>query len=370
VNPVFWNAHRYSELSGIGTHLRALYEQFVWQGLAPTLIGFADDLPSDCKSLVLARNEIHSSLDRLHPLYISKVQKALKAASSGPHLLHCFHNFDVPIIRLPHQKIVLTVHDVIPLLLDRRRDESFRRKWSPYRTQFRHFFPGAVRQADKILCVSNWTAERVKEYFPEVAEKIVIVPNGYSRVEGSRSHRPRDDEVRLLSIGRYEPYKRLSLLLKILDEAPETWRLWIVTDRLGQEKLRREQHQHSCWDRVKIFTGIDQIQIGRLYGEADLYLHPSLFEGFGLPVVEALSQGLPALFVRGSALDDVINPPTSYALNPTAGASEWIDKIRQLIKSGQESKPSGKIEKKWCGSQNWKSSALSIKKLYNDILQG
>ena len=156
----------------------------------------------------------------------------------------------------------------------------------------------------QLSAVSDTAAERIADALPSAGE-ILVVPNGIdpSRWDGYRVQGA-PDELRLATVMRLAPRKRLIPLLRIADQARRALAgstrvsLSIVGD--GPERRRAEAfiRQHGLAADVSLLGRLDQAGIGEVFANADLYVQPSVRESFGLAALEARCAGLPVLARR------------------------------------------------------------------------
>lgn len=164
--------------------------------------------------------------------------------------------------------------------------------------QFREQKRRAVSEASAVICISETTSRDVQEYYGIPADKTFVVPLAHSEVfrplEGDS-----DGESRpfLLYVGRRAHYKNFGVLL----DAYGSWTgrnavdLIVVGDSDWTPEEERRLTELNLGEQVKLLTNIDDEQLRRLYGRAAAFVYPSLYEGFGIPLLEALACGCPVI---------------------------------------------------------------------------
>ena len=225
-------------------------------------------------------------------------------------LYHATHYVLPAVVPCP---TVVTIHDIIHLLYP-----GFlpNRAASLYaQGMFRH----SVARADRIVAVSNNTRDDVLGYFRVEREKVRVVYNGVE----DRFRRPlAEDELRaaldaagverpyLLFVGNPKPHKNLDRVIEAYArarsragfEAP----LVCVGARPGSDfKLERRARQLGVGDRLRLLGHVDGQVLPALYQGASLFLYPTLYEGFGLPVAEAMASGVPVVTSNTSSLKEI-----------------------------------------------------------------
>ncbi len=223
--------------------------------------------------------------------------------------LDLFHTSYYPVPRLS-VPTVLTVHDMRLV----RMPETYGRARYLF---LRSVIPGSLRRAERIVAVSNDTREDLARHFGVPREKVTIshnpVPPGFARVED----RSVLDRVRrkyglpaafILSVGRIEPRKNVDRLIEAFASVGEGFGVGLVVAG-GRDPAFGEYHdlvRRRGADKGVVFTGyVDDADLPALYSMASLFAFPSLHEGFGVPVLEAMACGTPVLTSDTSALPDV-----------------------------------------------------------------
>ena len=122
-------------------------------------------------------------------------------------------------------------------------------------------------------------------------------------------------------------------------------------------------------ERLDIYVGVADAILKKLYDEATIYVHTSLYEGFCLPAAQALAGSLPILYQSGSALDDMLlGDPMSLALPKGASVQDWTAAFHKLHALRQDPERITLRLKMTAARPSWKDSATSLKNLYNTLL--
>jgi glycosyltransferase involved in cell wall biosynthesis len=292
------------------------------------------------------------------PHRVAAIVDLLAQKSERRPILHGLSNLNVSKKRSDRYRTVLTVHDVIPLIAPGSVSGA-------YYWQFKLGFQRALAAADKVVCVSRWTERCIAERYPQHRAKLVTIMNGMTLLP----QKPRRDGagVRLIAVGRHETYKRFALVLNLLRRAPTDWTLHFVTDARGVEFARSHATDLIVASRLTVESGVSHADLAKAYGEADVLVHPSLFEGFGLPISEALSVGRPVVYVGGSAMDEIVQNGLGVRLQATATADEWQTGVERALVEAREADFGARLAA-WRGTQpTWKDAASGMERLYNDL---
>ncbi|ADW16710.1 glycosyl transferase group 1 [Desulfobulbus propionicus DSM 2032] len=190
--------------------------------------------------------------------------------------------------------------------------------------------PDAIRLADRIMADSNSTAEAVTAEFPNAKDKVRVVHLG-----GTFHARPATfaaletfdiDRPYFLFVGTLEPRKNLDRLLAAFATLPENLRaetLLVIAGGKGWGGVNISSllQQYDLERNVLVTGYVNDAQLATLYANAKFLVMPSLYEGFGLPLVEAMSYGVPVLTSDCSSLPEVagdagllVNPHDSQAI--------------------------------------------------------
>jgi glycosyltransferase involved in cell wall biosynthesis len=181
------------------------------------------------------------------------------------------------------------------------------------------FTPRALARADVIAVVSQFTRQRLAHYFPQHAHKVRVVP-GASLLAGIAGGEPRAAAGRgdyFLFVGTLEPRKNLPRLLRAyrqyVDQVALALPLQIAGGSgWGGENLASLVAGLGLSQHVRLLGRVEDAALPALYGGARALLMPSLYEGFGLPVVEALSAGVPVITSADSAMAEVAGAAGLY----------------------------------------------------------
>ena len=218
---------------------------------------------------------------------------------------------------------VVTIHDASTL----DHPEWFERKFAAL---YGWLLPRLARRVRAVITVSAFSKERLISRLRVAESKIHVVPNGLSEEfrPKEQSENERDLGLKLpffLYVGSLEPRKDLGCLLKAWDTAAlKDWRLVIVGDRAGIfESVSLKTNSPQV-----IFTGrLGNRKLLNLYHAAHAFVSPSVYEGFGLPPLEAMACGCPCVISDIPAHREVCGDAPTYV--PAHSSTNWVDALRE-----------------------------------------
>lgn len=232
-------------------------------------------------------------------------------------LFHGLSN-ELPLnIRKAGCRSVVTIHDLIFLhypkyyhLIDRK----------IYDFKFRL----ACRNADRVIAVSEFTKREIMKYYGTPEAKIDVVYQGCDPAFAAPVSKEKLDDVALryslprqfiLYVGSIEERKNLMLVAKAITSRPSAFSHKIVA--VGKrtpyvDEIRQYLEANGIADRILFFHKVPFADLPSFYRLADAFVYPSRIEGFGIPMLEAISSGLPAIGCTGSCLEEAGGPHCIY----------------------------------------------------------
>ena len=199
-------------------------------------------------------------------------------------------------------RYIVTVHDFIPL--------RFPKLSSPLYQYFKWYVPQVLSQATHIICNSTATAAETIDRFHLPAAKLTPISLAYDA-----NHFYADDEAEIadppyfLYLGRHDPYKNVARIIAAFSQLSngERYQLWLggSGDRRYTPQLRAQVAEFGLEGRVKFLEYIPYPELPQIIRQARALVFPSLWEGFGLPVLEAMACGTPVITSNLSALVEV-----------------------------------------------------------------
>lgn len=213
-------------------------------------------------------------------------------------------------------KSVVTIHDLIFLHLPHCYP-SIDRVIYDYKSRY------ACRRADHIIAVSECTKRDIMRFYDIPASKISVIYQGCDSVFFRQVSKEDQELVRLryklpehymLSVGSIEERKNTLVALQALNYLPEDLHLVLVGKYTPYtDKLIAYAEKAGLTHRLHICHGIPFADLPVIYQRADTFIYPSLYEGFGIPILEALNSRLPVVAAIGSCLEEAGGPHSLYA---------------------------------------------------------
>ena len=221
---------------------------------------------------------------------------------------------------------VVTIHDLIFL----RHPEFYH--WLDTKI-YTWKFQQTIKEADHIIAISECTKRDIIEFGDVDESQISVIYQ--SCAPRFKVSSPKYGERYILSVGSIEARKNILLAVKALPYLPEEVSLVIV----GRHTTYTDQvidyaRTHHLDHRVKILHGVKNEELPDLYAGAEAFVYPSIYEGFGIPIIEAISSGLPVVACTGSCLEEAGGPDSLYVAPDDAEG--MANAIRQVLRGAKE----------------------------------
>ncbi len=297
---------------GIGTYVRNLLRQLSRQDTANQYVVFCQ--PADCDTIEALGPRFRGVIETAGP-YSIREQFALPMAlrREGAELFHAPHYVLPPLVPC---RAVVTIHDCIhlrfPQYLPSKLGYAYARgqMWT------------ATHQAARVITVSEASKRDILRYFRVPESRIEVIYNAID--DRFREEPPADQVARVreryrltdpfvLYTGNIKPHKNLERLIEAFHlmrhDNPELShvQLLIIGDEISKyATLRRAVHRHKLHKHVRFFGFVPDHTLAALYRLADVFVFPSLYEGFGLPPLEAMASGTPVITSNVSSLPEVV----------------------------------------------------------------
>lgn len=309
--------------SGIGVYI----ENLIKNNDYAIALGNPKDLEKyNFKTIIPFETKIYGIKEQLKFPY-----KELK--KHKPDILHVPH-YNVPIFY--RGKMVVTIHDLTHLILP----EFLPNKFAKFYAKFMLWI--ATKKASQILTVSENTKKDLIKMFKVKPDKITVIYNGVGKEFVKKEEKEYSylydkysidkNKKSIMYVGNLKPHKNLERLLIAFSklENKENYNLILVGKAFENYDGLSKKEESLNIKNLVIKTGlVEQDELVDLYNLADLFVLPSLYEGFGIPIIEAFACMTPAICSNNSSLPEVGKDKVGYfdALNP----DDIKDRIEEYI---------------------------------------
>lgn len=307
---------------------------------------------------IVSKRPLHSDFATILSS-LRKVRRLNKLKKNQP-VIYWGPSHALPMTFSKELKTVVTVHDLI---------------WKKYRETMRwrtlaretFFFRRAVSVADVVICVSHSTAADLHEHFPDAAIKSHVIYPGAKQLQVKK---PNDNNDYILFVGTIEPRKNLVRLIEAFSRASKKIngnpqlviagkRGW--TTREFEEKIKTSI-KHT---NISVLDNPTDIDIHTLYKYCKFLVLPSLYEGFGLPIAEALKYRKPVLTSQISSMPEVAGS-AGYFVNPLSVTS-IENAITELLTNTRLYGTLSRCAEKEASRFSWQKCAREMNQVFGSL---
>ncbi|NQT49929.1 glycosyltransferase family 4 protein [Candidatus Kuenenbacteria bacterium] len=228
------------------------------------------------------------------------------------------------------KKVVVTVHDI--------GFEHFPKLYHWADKLYHRFTIRFIKKhADQIITVSNYSKEDICQFYKIAEDKVKVILNGFN----NKQYKPIEnlekkiDQPYMLFIGRLEEKKNTARLVeafgKFKQKNPDDKHKLVLIGKkgFGFEKVEENINKYNLQNQV-VFPGwVEDKELPIWLNGADLFIFPSLFEGFGIPVLEAMATGCPVICSKTTSLPEVAGE-AALMFNPE-NVDEIVSRIEQVL---------------------------------------
>ena len=327
--------HNYTGLGNysrtIIRQLTGMYPENQYFLFTPRLSLKFRDFPPENTAVI----EPHDPFDRFLPSYWRSYRMGADSTFRMLDLYHGLSNELPRNITKSHVKSVVTIHDLIfiryPHLYNRIDRAIYKDK-----------FLSATRTAEKVIAISEQTRTDLINFFSCDPQKIEVVyqgcnPDFYKRSPGETKNHIRNiyslPENYILNVGTIEERKNLLQLIKAKHEFKIDIPLVVIGRPTTYMKKVQDYLNEKRITDIYFLNQVTHTDLPPIYQMSSVFIYPSSFEGFGIPVLEALNSGVPVIAATGSCLEETGGSHTIY-INP--GNTEEIGTAIIKILSSNE----------------------------------
>lgn len=299
----------------------------------------------------ISRNNKVSKIKYLYEINFNKTYKNIYEGFDFAH----FTDYVIPYIRNKKCKYVVTIHDLVCFKFP---------KTLPflYRIYIIANIKYSVKNADIVLTVSESIKKEIIEMFPDYADKVYVVPcgvsNGFKRLNNKElyelSKKYKEPENFFLFVGVLEQRKNVEFLIRAFDYAKEKYQILndfkyklILVGKKGKgfTKIQNQINNSKFKDDIIVKGFIDFDELLLLYNQTKGFLYPSTYEGFGLPVLEAVSCGSKVLASRIPTNMEIASDYAIFYKNNDCDS--FANELINLINSPEKKEIADKIINKY-----------------------
>lgn len=293
---------------GLGTYSRNLLKHFAIVPDLEILCFYNEDVGH-----LIPRSENIELVPLNEDLFSTRNHKRIGATvnKAGCDLFHTPHVVAPTGLDCP---LLVTAHDLIPLLYPKTMSIRHRRT-------SRRLLVEAIRKADHIITASRTTCDQLKNHFRIEDQYISLVPDGVDRSIFFRRDDSETDVLlkkyrikppHILWLGTCMPHKNVEALIDAFAMLPESllsqYQLTLAGKQMGRywQKICEKIVRMDLQEKISRPGFIDDADVPALFSSAEVFCFPSLYEGFGLPPLEAMACGTPVLCSNLTSLPEVV----------------------------------------------------------------
>jgi glycosyltransferase involved in cell wall biosynthesis len=241
----------------------------------------------------------------------------------------------------------------------------------------------ATHRAARVLTVSETSKRDILEYFRIPESRVEVI---YNAIDERFWQQPTADDMErvreryqlnapfVLYAGNIKPHKNLERLIEAFNMLRQTphlkdVQLLIIGDEISKyAALRRAVHRHKLHRHVRFFGFVSDQTLAALYRLADVFVFPSLYEGFGLPPLEAMASGTPVITSNVSSLPEVVGD-AAIKIDPydPSAIAEALGRVLTDAALRADLRARG-LER--ARSFSWERSIRRVREVYDEVLAG
>jgi len=270
---------------------------------------------------------------------------------------------------------VVTIHDCIHLRFPQYLPNTAAHWYA------RVFMSGAARKAARVITVSEASKRDIIQFLHTPADKVEVVYNGFDERLTSPSA---EDEARVrdrfqldapfvLYVGTIKPHKNVDRLIeafaRLRQRGMDNVKLLIIGDDISKySNLRRLVHRHQLHQHVRFLGFVSTDTLAALYQLARVFVFPSLYEGFGLPPLEAMANGTPVITSNVSSLPEVV-ADAALLIDPM-DAGSIADAMHRVLTEPDLRADLVRRGRERVKAFSWQRSAARTHDIYSDVRRG
>lgn len=283
-------------------------------------------------------------------------------------------NFMIPFLCV-RTKVITTIHDLIPLLFPQQVKKSLK---SRFFAVFCALIKKAAKSSSRIVAVSDHTRKDIIEHLGVDANKVVRIYNGYTKGFTSPQRPAVWDKLegkrKILYVGRWDPYKNLTSLVRAFAALKQDTAGFndVVLVFAGKQDKRYPEpielaKQLGVAESVFLTSYLTDDELAFVYQNSDMVVLPSLYEGFGLSVLEAFGAGCPIAVSNAASIPEVAGAAAEY-FDPSR-PEEITNAIRNILTDSVKRDFFVSEGRKRLEKFNWQTSAREHLEVFYSVLK-
>jgi len=357
---------------GIGTYVRNLLRQLARQDTANEYVVFCRD--ADWEAVEELGPRFRPVVENAGAYSIrEQVALPIDLRRESAELFHAPHYVLPPLTQC---RSVVTIHDCIhlrfPQYLPSRIGYAYARgqMWM------------ATHKAARVITVSEASKRDILRYFRVPESRIDVI---YNAIDERFWQQPDAEEIArvreryrlnnpfVLYAGNIKPHKNLERLIEafhLLRQTPamKDVELLIIGDEISKyASLRRAVHRHKLHKYVRFFGFVSDQTLAALYRLAAVFVFPSLYEGFGLPPLEAMASGTPVIVSNVSSLPEVVGD-AALLIDPYEPAA-IAEAMQRVLDNGALASDLSRRGLARAREFSWERSIARVREIYAEVMQ-
>ncbi len=252
-------------------------------------------------------------------------------------------------------RVVSTFHDLFVMTGDYSSRE--------FRARFTQQARSAAERSDAVIAVSQFTATQVETLLRVDRSRIFVIPHGVPPPASAAVER----ENMVLFVGAIQRRKNVARLVRALEKMPPDWKLVLAgaSDGFGAAEELRAVSDSPRRSSIEILGYVSADDLHRLYRRASIFAFPSLDEGFGMPVLEAMAHGVPVVTSQCSALPEVAGD--AAVLVDPLDSEALADALVRLVTNPELRDDLSRRGLERARTFTWESAVERTWSVYNDL---
>ena len=227
----------------------------------------------------------------------ANVSLRLLAEPFGPRSASLFHGLNQRLPRIPLRRAVATFHDLFVMTGEYSTPD--------FRARFTAQARDAAARAHAVIAVSEFTRQQVISLLNVEPARVHVVHHGIRRLTAPESVKGVREKI-VLNVGAIQTRKNIAGLVGAFEALGPAWKLVLAGSHgFGAAEILERISRSKARERIRVTGYVSPEELAAWYGRAAIFAFPSLDEGFGMPVLEAMAAGVPVITSNRSSLPEV-----------------------------------------------------------------